>query len=118
MGELRDLLAKCKLQVGLSELRLCVDSNSLTPQGPSTKQNQTVLFYSNNFTEFCKWLASSSYSPLQSHHINTPVSIEMPNSGLPFSSPYITSVAETPQGYRWNNTMNPGKSTWTDQSID
>ena len=54
MGELRDLLAKCKLQVGLSESLLCVDSNSLTPLGPSTNQNQTVLFYSNNFTQFCK----------------------------------------------------------------
>jgi hypothetical protein len=37
--ELRDLLAKCKLQVGLSGLRLCVDSNSLTPLGPFSKQN-------------------------------------------------------------------------------
>ena len=59
MGELRDLLAKCKLPVGLSESLLCVDSNSLTPLGPSTKQNQTVLFYSNNFTQFCKWLEST-----------------------------------------------------------
>ena len=59
MGELRDLLAKCKLQVGLSEPLLCVDSNSLTPLGPLTKQNQTVLFYSNNFPQFCKWLAST-----------------------------------------------------------
>ena len=54
MGELRDLLAKCKLPVGLSVSLLCVDSNSLTPLGPFTKQNQTVLFYSNNFTHFCK----------------------------------------------------------------
>jgi len=28
---------------------LC-DSNSLTPLGPLSKQNQTVLFYFNNFT--------------------------------------------------------------------
>jgi hypothetical protein len=26
------------------------DSNSLTPKGPLSKQNQAVLFYSNNFT--------------------------------------------------------------------
>src|SRR5438477_12736245 len=46
MGELRDLLAKCKLQVGLSESLLCVDSNSLTPQGPpqQTKSDSFVLF--------------------------------------------------------------------------
>jgi hypothetical protein len=55
---LRDLLAKCKLQVGLSESLVCVVSNSLTPPGPATKQNQTVLFYSNNITQFCKWLES------------------------------------------------------------
>src|ERR1035437_6208325 len=42
--------------MGLSGLRLCVDSNSLTPLGPIPKQNHTVLFYSNNFTQFCKWL--------------------------------------------------------------
>jgi hypothetical protein len=30
------------------------DSNSLTLLRPSTKQIQTVLFYSNTFTEFCK----------------------------------------------------------------
>src|ERR1017187_10805419 len=56
MGELRDLRAKCKLPVGLSVSLLCVDSNSLTPLGPTSEQNQTVLFYSNNFTQFCKWL--------------------------------------------------------------
>jgi hypothetical protein len=56
VGELRDLLAKCKLHMGLSEPLLCVDSNSLTPLGPFSKQNQPVLFYSNNFTQFCKWL--------------------------------------------------------------
>jgi hypothetical protein len=32
------------------------DSNSLTPLGPSTKHNQTVLFYFNSFTQFCKSL--------------------------------------------------------------
>src|ERR1035437_1156862 len=42
--------------MGLSGSRLCVDSNSLTPLGPIPKQNQPVLFYSNNFTQFCKWL--------------------------------------------------------------
>ena len=44
--------------MGLSGLRLCVDSNSLTPLGPIPKQNHTVLFYSNNFTQFCKWLVN------------------------------------------------------------
>src|ERR1035437_10013491 len=45
--------------MGLSGSRLCVDSNSLTPLGPIPKQNQPVLFYSNNFTQFCKWLRST-----------------------------------------------------------
>src|ERR1035437_10236112 len=44
--------------MGLSEPLLCVDSNSLTPLGPFSKQNQPVLFYSNNFTQFCKWLTA------------------------------------------------------------
>ena len=56
VSELRDLLAKCKLQVGLPKSLLCIDSNSLTPRGPFSKQNQSVLFYSNNFTHFCKRL--------------------------------------------------------------
>jgi len=33
-----------------------VDSNSLTPWGPPSKQNQVVLFYFNNFASFCKRL--------------------------------------------------------------
>src|ERR1035437_821153 len=42
--------------MGLSGSRLCVDSNSLTPLGPIPKQNHPGLFYSHNFTQFCKWL--------------------------------------------------------------
>jgi len=33
-----------------------VDSNSLTPWGPPSKQNQVILFYFNNFASFCKRL--------------------------------------------------------------
>jgi hypothetical protein len=50
--------------MGLSGSRLCVDSNSLTPLGPSSKQNQTVLFYSNDFTQFCKSLGCLFRTPL------------------------------------------------------
>jgi len=48
MRELRDLLAKGKLPRGL-RVGCLVDSNSLTPWGPLSKQNQVVLFYFNNF---------------------------------------------------------------------
>ena len=55
MSELRDLLAKSKVHMGL-RVDCLVDSNSLTPWGPLSKQNQTVLFYFNNFAQFCKRL--------------------------------------------------------------
>ena len=49
VSELRDLLAKSKLHMGL-RVGCLVDSNSLTPWGPLSKQNQTVLFNFSNFT--------------------------------------------------------------------
>ena len=53
---MRELLPKVKLHHGPLVVGCLVDSNSLTPWGLLSKQNQTVLFYFNNFAEFCKRL--------------------------------------------------------------
>src|SRR5260370_19427350 len=39
-----------------SGLGCLVDSYSLTPRGPLSKQSQAVLFYFNDFAQFCKRL--------------------------------------------------------------
>jgi len=54
MSELRDLLAKSKLQIGASQVAALSDSNSLPSPGPFSKQNYMVLFSFNDFTQFCK----------------------------------------------------------------
>ena len=60
MGELRDLLSQVQLHMGFRGW-LLVDSNSLTPRGPLSKQNRAVLFYFNNFAHFCKRLSAPGF---------------------------------------------------------